>query len=183
MDTPEGNTPIYISRTPAIWRAIVLSLLIGCVLLVLSQEFKGNLAELQFAVSYMVHIIVVALIAFPFLFPWRKKTQEQFPQAARTAKTFVIAIVMLSLIVIGKIAHDFPNGEGLFHPTLAASIKAANTACLTNLETDAATPQVTKDAFCSCFADQFASALAVSKKNPLLLAERAREACLGSPKP
>src|SRR6185312_793529 len=126
-----------------------LSLLIGCVVLVLSPEFKGNLAEPEFAVSYIVQIIVVALIPFLFLFPWRKKTQEQFAQPAKT-KAFTVAIAVLSFIVIGKIIHDFPNGEGLFHPTHAANLEYANTSCLKNLGGDPAVQQVGKVAFCSC---------------------------------
>jgi hypothetical protein len=53
---------MYVSRTPSIGRAVLLSILIGCVVLVLSPEFKGNLAEPQFAVSYIVQIIVVGLL-------------------------------------------------------------------------------------------------------------------------
>ena len=175
---------MYVSRAPAIWRAMVLSILIGGVVLVLSPAFTGNLAELEFAVRYIVQIILVGLIPFLFLFPWRKQTQEQYAQSAMTPKAFVIVTAVLSLIVIGKIANDFPNGEGLFHPTHAANIEAANTACLKKLEEDTATPQASKVAFCSCFADLFAASLAISpKEKPLLLAQRARETCLGSPQP
>ncbi len=179
---------MYVSRTPSIGRAVLLSILIGCVVLVLSPEFKGNLAEPQFAVSYIVQIIVVGLIPFLFLFPWRKKTQEQFArqqftQPAKT-KAFVVAIAVLSFIVIGKIVHDFPNGEGLFHPTHAANLEYANTACLKNLGGDPAVQQVGKGAFCSCFADQLASAIAMnSKEDPALLGQRARETCLSPTKP
>lgn len=175
---------MYVSRAPAIWRALVLSLLIGCVVLVLSPAFTGNLAELKFAVRYLIQIILVGLIPFLFLFPWRKQTQEQYAQSAMSSKAFVGTIAVLSVIVIGKIANDFPNGEGLFHPTHAANIEAANTACLKKLEEDTATPQASKIAFCSCFADLFAASLAINpNEKPLLLAERARETCLGSPKP
>ena len=174
---------MYVSRAPAIWRALVLSLLIGCVVLVLSPEFKGNLAEPEFAVSYLVQILVLGLISLLILFPWRKQTPEQYAQPAKT-KTFVVAIAVLSVIVIGKIAHDFPNREGLFHPTHAANIEAAHTACLKKLKEDTATPQASKVAFCSCFADQLASAIALhSKEDPALLGQRARERCLGSPQP
>ena len=175
---------MYVSRAPAIWRAMVLSILIGCVVLVLSPAFTGNLAELEFAVRYSVQIILVGLIPFLFLFLWRKQTQEQYAQSVMTSKAFVVAIAVLGVIVIGKIANDFPNGEGLFHPTHAANIEAANTACLKKLEEDTATPQASKVAFCSCFADLFAASLAISpKEKPLLLAQRARETCLGSPQP
>ena len=183
MDTQESRVVTYVSRAPAIWRAMLLSILIGCVVLVLSPDFKGNLAEPEFAVSYIGHIIGAGLIPFLFLFPWRKKTQEQFAQPAKT-KAFAVAIAVLSFIVIGKIAHDFPNGEGLFHPTHAANIEYANTVCLKNLEGDAAIQQVGKVAFCSCFADQLASAIAInSKEDPALLGQRARETCLSSTKP
>jgi hypothetical protein len=73
---------------------------------------------------------------------------------------------------------DFPNGEGLFHPTHAANVAEADKICLQRLATDTTDPQDAKEAYCACWGDIVAHAAETkSQEAPQLTAQRADAAC------
>jgi hypothetical protein len=162
-------------------RGAVVGALIGCVSLVFSGEFKGNLAEPEFTASYIGYLIPATVLGAIVGFSWRRKqalTIAERPQPAQRSRLFAWAVVSLLLVVGGKVAMDFPNGEGLFHPTHSASVAYAQKVCLERLASDTADSQDAKVTFCSCWGGKMADAAETNpQEKPELVAQRANAAC------
>jgi hypothetical protein len=159
-----------------IWKGIIIGALIGSAMLVFGGQFKGNLGESEFLAGYIGYLTpATALGAF---IGWRKQRREAPEQPPPKYRAFIIAIVLLSVAVFGKVAIDFPNGEGLFHPTHAANVAEVKKVCLQKLATDSTDTQETKEAYCACWADQVAPAAEMSSPPPIqLVAQKADAAC------
>jgi hypothetical protein len=138
------------------WKGAIVGALIGCATLVFTGPFKGNLGEQEFLAEYIGYLIPTTVIGA--LIGWRKQRQETPEQPIKKSRTFLLAITVLSLGVVGKVAIDFPNGEGLFYPTRAANVAEADKVCLQKLAADTTNSQEAKEIYCSCWADQVAHA-------------------------
>jgi hypothetical protein len=159
-----------------VWKGGIIGALIGCVMLVFSGPFKGNLAEPEFLAQYIGYLIpATAIGAFV---DWRRHRRQAPEQLPRKSRAFVIALVLLSLAVVVKVATDFPNGEGLFHPTHAANVAEAEKICLQKVAATTTPSQEAAQTYCSCWAKQIAYAAETgSAAPPLALARSADAAC------
>ena len=134
-----------------VWKGAFVGALIGGVSLVFTGTFKGNLGEPEFLAHYIGYLIPATAIGA--LVGWRKQRGQILEQQTRKSYAFVIAVVVLSLAMVSKVAMDFPNGEGLFHPTHSANLAEANKICLEKIATDVTASQEVKESYCSCWAD------------------------------
>lgn len=135
-------------------KGAVIGALIGCCVLVYTpHRFKGYLGEPEFIASYVGYIIPYTIIVF--LVALFKPNGDGDKNLNKKQYTFMIIPFVLACLVVGKIAVDFPNGEGLFHPTHAENIATARSECLKNLSTDKVDTQETKETYCSCWAERF----------------------------
>ncbi len=143
-----------------LWKAVVISVLCGSLSLVFGGEFKGNLAEPEFIGAYIGYVAgfaaLLTLLIFPaskFAFGRNAATQSQ---PLKRSRWFLSLVVVLSCIIIAKVATDFPNGEGLFHPTHEANVAEANKVCLKKFAGNGAAPGSTAIKFCTCWANEIA---------------------------
>jgi hypothetical protein len=101
----------------ASWKGGLVGALFGCVLLVFDRStFKGNLAEPEFIARYIGYLIPATAIGAigGFSISRRRKQDAQLSvQPFPRSKLFILALVILPLIVVTKVAVDFPGGEGL----------------------------------------------------------------------
>jgi hypothetical protein len=164
----------------ASWKGGLVGALFGCVLLVFGGSFKGNLAEPEFIAYYIGYLIPATAIGAigAFSLSRRRKQDTQLSvQQAQRSNLLILALVILSLIVIAKVAVDFPGGEGLFHPSHAALAANVNKICLEKQVKNTTSYPVVA-AFCSCFADKVADAALSGRKDaPELVAQMASRAC------
>ena len=141
---------------------------------------KGNLAEPEFIAYYIGYLIPATAIGAigAFSLSRRRKQDTQLSvQQAQRSNLLILALVILSLIVIAKVAVDFPGGEGLFHPSHAALAANVNKICLEKQVKNTTSYPVVA-AFCSCFADKVADAALSGRKDaPELVAQMASRAC------
>jgi len=164
-----------------LWKAVVISVLCGFLSLVFGGEFKGNLAEPEFIGAYIGYVAgfaaLLTLIIFPaskFAFGRAATTQSQ----PKRSRWFLALAVVLLGIIIAKVATDFPNGEGLFHPTHAANVAEANKVCLRKFAGNGVAPGSTAIKFCTCWANEVALASEKDRPEaPQIVAQRVNAGC------
>jgi ABC-type Fe3+-siderophore transport system permease subunit len=164
------------------WKAVIIGSLLGCAILVFGGEFKGNLAEPEFLAHYVGYVAGVAgawtIIYFLVAQPKQGGAAAATTQPPQRSQWFFAAVVALPMIIIGKVVTDFPNGEGLFHPTHAANVAEAYKVCLKKVAGGTGAQTATTIAFCTCWANEVA--LAAEKDQPEapeIVAPRVNAAC------
>lgn len=163
-------------------KAVVFSLLCGCLNLVFGGEFKGNLAEPEFLASYVGHVAGFAALLTLIIFPASKfklgRAATVTTQPPQRSRWFPAVVVVLSGIIIAKVAMDYPIGEGLFHPTHAANVAEANRICLSKFAGNTTAPDAATMTFCACWANEVALAGEKDRPEaPQIIAPRVNAKC------
>lgn len=159
----------------------LVAALIGCVTLVLSNQFKGNLAEPGFLANYLGYLSIYVIIgSMVSIYSSRRRKQSMTDSLQQTPQNrfLFIASVLAVLFIVGKVIVDFPSGAGLLHPTHAALAEQTKKICLEKQAGNTSESPTDIEKFCSCFADKLADvALAELQEAPQVAAQKAAAAC------
>ena len=152
------------------WRGIIIGALLGSTDLLYNGEFKGNLGESEFLASYIGYLLVPVTIGY--FVENRRLKRKSLDKNRKKPYLFVSFCLLLLFIIISKIIIDFPNGEGLFHPTRDSLNKSVNKICISKfIKNDNAHSTIAEE-FCKCWTEVIVDAATAKPQKP------AREAAL-----
>jgi len=165
----------FVSR---VWHGVLLGFLLGAANLVfVSPSFKGNIAEFEFAFSYIAYTTVYWLLGGMIEF---MRTRYPKPKVLLRTVSYWVLVCILTGAVVARMLFLFPAGVGLFHPTHSMNVAEGVGVCLGRLASDKGDSEGVKIRYCECWAEVVTTSYEHGDSRvPLVLSKAADAICRG----